>query len=117
MKHAGPATVARIAPLLEQLRARPALREMRPGVFSLKSRAFLHFHDDPLGIFADVRFASDFVRLPVTSRSQQADLLEQIDDCLSAIGSRTPDTRRRHVRHEAPRSRGAGGRARSRRCT
>ena len=89
MKHAGPQTLTRITSLLEALRARPALREKRPGVFYLKSRAFLHFHDDPTGIFADVRFSTEFVRLPVTSRSEQSDLLDRIDDCLSTIESRS----------------------------
>lgn len=94
MKHAGPDTLARIVPLLEELRARPVLREPRPGVFELKSRAFLHFHDDPSGVFADVRLAGDFVRMPVTSSSEQADLLERIDDCLSDLESRATDRRR-----------------------
>jgi hypothetical protein len=94
MKHAGPATLARISPLLAQLRARTPLREPRLGCFWLNSRAFLHFHDDPSGIFADVRLAGDFVRLPVTSRSEQADLLERIDDCLSDLESRGEDRRR-----------------------
>ncbi len=88
MRHAGPATLARILPFLEELRCRPVLREMRPGVFYLKSRAFLHFHDDPSGVFADVRLADDFLRLAVTSSSQQSDLLERIDDRLSTIESR-----------------------------
>ena len=104
MKHAGPSTLARIAPLLEELRARRVLRERRPGVFEFKSRAFLHFHDDPSGIFADVRLAEGFVRLPVTSSSQQADLLERIDDCLSASESRATDTRRRPGRRGGRRS-------------
>jgi len=95
VKHAGPDTLARIAPLLDELRARAVLRERRPGVFELKSRAFLHFHDDPSGIFADVRLADDFVRMPVTSRSQQADLLDRIDDCLSATETRATDRSRR----------------------
>jgi hypothetical protein len=94
MKHAGPGALARISPLLEELRARPVPREKRPGVFYLQSRAFLHFHDDPRGIFADVRLANDFVRLPVTSTSQQSDLLELIDDRLSSIESRSVDRRR-----------------------
>jgi hypothetical protein len=94
MRHAGPNTLARISQLLEELRARPVLRERRPGVFELRSRAFLHFHDDPSGIFADVRLAEDFVRMPVTSRSEQSDLLDRIDDCLSAVESRTMDARR-----------------------
>ena len=98
MRHAGPATLARIAPLLEELRVRPALREQRPGVFHLKSSAFLHFHDDPSGVYADVRFADEFVRLRVTTESEQSDLLEQIDGCVSRIESRTTDRRRRQRR-------------------
>lgn len=88
MKHAGPSTLARIKPLLAELRTRSALRENRPGVFYLKSRAFLHFHDDPAGVFADVRLASDFVRMPVTLADEQAELLGVIDECLSTIESR-----------------------------
>jgi hypothetical protein len=95
MKHAGPSTFARIAPLLEELRSRPALRENRPGIFALKSRAFIHFHDDPSGIFADVRLAEKFVRMPVTSASEQSDFLERIDDCLSSVESRATDGRSR----------------------
>jgi len=95
MKHAGPATFARIAPLLAELRGRPALRETRPGVFSLASRSFLHFHDDPSGIFADVRLAQEFVRMPVTTRAEQADLLDRIDACLDAAEARATDRRRR----------------------
>ena len=95
MKHAGPRTLARISALLDELRARPVLREKRPGVFYLKSRAFLHFHDDPGGVFADVRLADEFVRLRVSSRSEQFDLLERIDDRVSTIESRSSNRRRR----------------------
>ena len=98
MRHADPDALARIAPLLAELRARPVLREARPGVFKLKARAFLHFHDDPSGIFADVRLADDFVRLPVTTDSQQSDLLDRIDDCLSTIESRETGRRRGQAR-------------------
>jgi hypothetical protein len=98
MRHAGPDTLARIAPLLGELRRRSVLRERRPGVFELKSRAFLHFHDDPSGIFADVRLSDDFVRLRVTSRGEQSDLLDRIDECLSSVESRAGDRRRREPR-------------------
>jgi hypothetical protein len=98
MKRAGPDALARIAPLLAELRARDALRERRLGVFELKSCAFLHFHDDPSGIFADVRLAEGFVRLPVTSSSQQSDLLDRIDDCLSTVESRGTERRRQEAR-------------------
>jgi hypothetical protein len=98
MKHAGPDTLARIAPLLVELRARHVLRERSPGVFELESRAFLHFHDDPSGIFADVRLGEEFVRMPVTSPSQQSDLLAHIDECVSTIEARAVDKHRRQAR-------------------
>ena len=106
MKHAGPATFARIPQLLAELRSRPALSEVRPGVFHLKSRAFLHFHDDASGIVADVRLADAFVRLPVTTASEQADLLERIDDCLSTVEARASRRERgRDRQREHPRRR------------
>src|SRR5262245_61622159 len=101
MRHAGPSTLARISDLLEELRARSVLRERTPGVFELKSRAFLHFHADPSGVYADVRLAEDFVRMPVTSRSEQSDLLDRIDDCLSAVESRAMASRRPRQRRRA----------------
>jgi hypothetical protein len=101
MRHAGPDTLARIAPLLAELRARSVLRERRPGVFELKSRAFLHFHDDPSGVFADVRLADDFVRMRVTSSAEQSDLLDRIDECLSSVESRATDRRCRERRRGA----------------
>ena len=95
MKHAGPDTLARIPGLLDELRARTVLQEKRPGVFYLKSRAFLHFHDDPSGVFADVRLAGEFVRLCVTTLSEQSDLLERIDHCVSEAESRSAGSGRR----------------------
>jgi hypothetical protein len=94
MKHAGRSTLTRIEPLLEALRMRSALQEKRPGVFYLKSKAFLHFHDDPSGVFADVKLDATFERMRVTSESEQSDLLERIDDRLSTIETRTSDKRR-----------------------
>lgn len=85
MRHAGPHALARLASLLEALRSREALREKSTGVFYVRSRAFLHFHEDPSGLFADVRLADDFVRLPVTTERQQAALLRRIDARLAAL--------------------------------
>ena len=85
MKHAGPDALSKLEPLLEKLRGREPLREKRLGVFYLKSRAFLHFHDDPSGLFADVRLEDDFTRLPASTRSQQAELLRRIDDRLAPL--------------------------------
>jgi hypothetical protein len=83
VKHAGPAALERLAGLLMQLRDRPALAEPRPGVFYRRSRAFLHFHEDPAGLFADFRPGDDWLRLPVTSQAEQAGLIEAIDRALA----------------------------------
>jgi hypothetical protein len=88
-------TLDRIAPLLEALRAQPALREVRPTVFQLNGRDFLHFHDEPEGIFADVRLTKGFVRLPVSSHSEQLELLERIDHNLSSLDAHVRDRQRR----------------------
>jgi len=64
MKHAGPAALDVLEPLLARIRATGLLKEKSRGVFYLKSKAFLHFHEDPKGLFADIRTAdgTDFDR-------------------------------------------------------
>ncbi|WP_293907279.1 hypothetical protein [Phenylobacterium sp.] len=71
MKHAGPAVLDTIEPLLAEIRALGGLKEASRGIFYLKSRAFLHFHEDPKGLFADVRDADgrDFERIDVTEET------------------------------------------------
>jgi hypothetical protein len=80
VKHADTATFERLADVLDALRTMPELREPRPGTFYRKSRAFVHFHDDPTGIFADVRLdpASDFVRVEVTTGPQRRTFLTSV---------------------------------------
>jgi hypothetical protein len=79
VKHASPAALDRLDPLLETLRAVPGLREKSRGVFYRGSRAFLHFHEDPAGMFADVRLdGADFVRLRVTTKTEQRTLLSRV---------------------------------------
>lgn len=78
MKHAGARSLDRISGLLASLRALELLKEKRPGVFYLRSKAFVHFHDDGDDVFADVRALGDteFARLEVTSTSGQRTLLQ-----------------------------------------
>jgi hypothetical protein len=68
MKHAGSAALDLLEPLTVQLRALPGMTEKKRGVFYRKSRAFLHFHEDPMGLYADVRAddGKDFDRFDVT---------------------------------------------------
>ena len=84
MKHAGPATLATLEPLLYRLRQRDPLKEKTPGAFYLKSAAFLHFHEDASGTFADVKLDGvNFTRLRATTADEQARLLARIDAFLT----------------------------------
>ncbi len=84
-----------IAPLLAVLRANPALIEVRPTMFHLDGRDFVHFHDYSDGVQADVRLSNRTVRMPVTSAEEQAELLGQIDECLESLGDRARERGRR----------------------
>jgi hypothetical protein len=68
MKHATQSALDALEPLLVELRGLPGLIEKSRGVFYRKGKAFLHFHEDPKGLFADVRDVDglDFDRIDVT---------------------------------------------------
>ena len=76
MKHAGPDALDGLEPLLDQIRVMPGLVERSPGVFYKKSKAFLHFHEDPAGMHADIRRDAEFVRYRVETAAERAAFLE-----------------------------------------
>jgi hypothetical protein len=80
---------------VDVLRAHPALEEVRPLTFHLHGRDFVHFHDYPGGVAADIRLAKRVVRMRVASGAEQAELLGQIEDCRSTLDSRSRDRQRR----------------------
>jgi hypothetical protein len=82
MKHAGPATLDSLHDLLVAIRTRAGLREPRRGVFYRKGKAWLHFHEDRAGLFADLRIGADWQRFPVSDAAQRATLLAVIDRSL-----------------------------------
>ena len=57
MAHADEAALARLLPVLRQLREIKGMREMQPGTFYLKGNAFIHFHDAAGALVADLRKA------------------------------------------------------------
>jgi hypothetical protein len=75
VKHARDAALDSIEPVLIELRQLDDLREKNRGVFYKKSNAFLHFHEDPAGIFADLRRGSEWLRLPVNTAADRRRLL------------------------------------------
>jgi len=84
MKHATAEALDRLEPLLDRIRAFGALKEKSRGVFYRGSRAALHFHEDPQGLFADFRGQGDWTRFPVNAEPQCLRLLRAIEKFLAA---------------------------------
>jgi hypothetical protein len=79
MKHAGRDALSTLAPLLRQLRRQSSLVERTPGSFYRKSKAYLHFHEDTSGMYADVKLnGTDFTRMRVTTPEEQARFMSLI---------------------------------------
>lgn len=89
MKHAGDAALDSIHDLLVKIRAVAGadLKEKKRGTFYRKSSAFLHFHEDPAGMFADLKLGPEFQRFRVSTGREQVAFLREL---ARALG----DTRR-----------------------
>ena len=79
MKHAGQAALDALEPLLAEVRQRPGLTERKRGVFYRKTQAWLHFHEDPAGLFADLKDEADWLRFDVTGPEGRSALLSRLD--------------------------------------
>jgi hypothetical protein len=77
MRHARPHDLDRLEDVLNELRTLPGLVEKKRGIFYRKGRAFLHFHEDPKGMFADIGGPpnGEFERIDVTEAAGQAMLM------------------------------------------
>ena len=83
MKHAGDATLDALEDLLQQIRSHSELTERKRGIFYRSTTAFIHFHEDAAGIFADVKVGPlkaglKYSRFRVSTRTEQRKLLRLI---------------------------------------
>ena len=90
MAHANEEALKKLQPVLRQLREIKGLREMKPGIFYLRSNAFLHFHDDQGTLYADLKKAGGmgFERYAVDTPPQQRKL---VDDAKRRAGKLDED--------------------------
>lgn len=72
MKHAGSASLDQLDNTLDVVRELPGLTEKSRGVFYRRGKAFLHFHEDPTGLYADLRAGDVFERYPVNTVTERA---------------------------------------------
>jgi hypothetical protein len=82
VRHARADALDELEPLLESLRGLPGLREKSRGVFYRGSTAFLHFHEDPTGIHADVTLDGTFERFRAQTQRERAALLRRVEAAL-----------------------------------
>lgn len=73
MRHARAQDLDLLEELLAQLRELSGLTEKTRGVFYRRSKSFLHFHEDPKGMFADISEPDE--RIDVTDAAGQARLM------------------------------------------
>ena len=89
MRHAGEGALQQLEPLLATLRRVPGLRERNWGTFYRGSKAFLHFHEDPAGLFADIRLGAEFQRMRVSTKAERDQLVRMVRQAVAAqIASR-----------------------------
>ncbi len=81
MKHAGPAALDDLRELIKSIQWR-GLKERAPGVSYRSGKAWLHFHEDKAGLFADIRVNSEWERFRVSSPDERATLLALVDGTL-----------------------------------
>jgi hypothetical protein len=78
VRHATQDDLDQLEDLLAELRALPELRERKRGHFSLRSKAFLHFHEDSGDFYADVKLDGAFQRMRVTSGAEQLAFIRRV---------------------------------------
>ena len=81
MKHACENTLELLSGVLQAIRALPGVTERRPGIFYVKSAAYLHFHEDPAGLFADVKLSGkEFERFPVNTAIEKSVFVKRVTE-------------------------------------
>jgi hypothetical protein len=89
MRHAGESALDQLGDMLAALRRLDGMKEKGRGVFYRGGRAFLHFHEDPDGLFADVGFSADFERSRVSTAAERTAFLRKVKAGLAELSSRS----------------------------
>lgn len=76
-----------LEPLLRFLRSYACLEETLESRFLLKGKDFVHFHDDPDGLWADAKLSKGRLRLSVATRAEQGELMSLIVEKLDMLDS------------------------------
>ena len=78
MKHAGDEALDALEHVLRTIRTFSGIKEKKRGSFYRRSAAVLHFHEDPAGLFADLRVGDEWKRFAVNTRAERTTLLTHL---------------------------------------
>ncbi|MBI3891192.1 MAG: hypothetical protein HY303_06640 [Candidatus Wallbacteria bacterium] len=93
MRHARDAALDELEELLVEVRSWPGVKERTRGSFYRRSSGFRHFHEDPAGLFADLKGAEGWIRLRVSEKSERRALLQAARELLAGAGGGAPGRR------------------------
>jgi len=82
MRHARTEALDQLEEVLAALRTLASIRERTRGVFYLRGQAFTHFHEDPSGLYADLRRNAEFDRFPVNTIQERSNYLAAVRQIL-----------------------------------
>ena len=83
MRHAGEAALDRLDGLLQRVRRQhPQLKERKRGAFYRGGQGWLHFHEDPAGLFADLKIEGQWTRFAVDTAVERKVLLQRLEKTL-----------------------------------
>ena len=60
---------------------------MKPDHFHLNGKGFIHFHDEPDGLWADIFLSKGVLRMPANTTSERADVIGNIEPTLESLES------------------------------
>ena len=84
MRHATEPALDRLEDLLREIRkGHHTLRERKRGAFYRGGQGWLHFHEDPSGLFADLKMGGSFARFRVSTKAEQRALLRELRKSLA----------------------------------
>lgn len=72
MRHAGSEALDALEGLLVEIRKLEGLKEKKRGTFYRGPSGFIHFHEDPAGLFADLRRREGWKKYRVNSRAERS---------------------------------------------
>jgi hypothetical protein len=78
VRHAGAAALDVLEPVLREVRRLEVLSEKKRGIFYRKREAFLHFHEDDAGLFADLKAGGAYVRHRVSTAVERKRFLAAV---------------------------------------